>query len=174
MTTLTTTEFTTSSYLGTPQAFVRVKGCCSRQVPTHPETEVRSYLRSTVFCAGLVALSLATGACSKDEPTPAEARRNRLETRLEASFSDTQATCILGKLDETTISALDRTATLAPGRALDRYSEAVRACVADPATTTEATSTSGAVTTTSPTTTPDPTTTEPGPSEPGSSSTTSG
>lgn len=121
---------------------------------------MRSYLRTPLLFAVLVAISLASSACSKPEPTPAEARRNRLETRLKTSFADAQSKCILGKLDEPTIAALDRTATLAPGQALDRYSEAVRDCVADPATTTKPTRTTTSTRATSTTDTSTPSTRE--------------
>jgi len=84
----------------------------------------------------LATVVLTATSCSKDEPTPAEARHDRLEHRLSSTFSDDQVTCILGQLDPSTILALDRTTTLAPGSALDQYSDATRACVADPTSTT--------------------------------------
>lgn len=102
---------------------------------------MRLTVRAPLLLAALVVAASSSAACSKDEPTPAEARRNRLETRLEASFSDAQVRCILAKLDDPTIQALDRTANLPPGAALNRYSDAVQACVADPATTTSTPST---------------------------------
>ena len=50
--------------------------------------------------------------------------------RLEATFSRTQATCIMKQLDEPTIRALDRSATLPPDSdELTTYSNALTACV---------------------------------------------
>lgn len=92
----------------------------------HP---LRAALPARLVGVVMVGVLLAAG-CSDPEPSPAEQRRDRLETRLR-SFSAAQASCILGRLDQTTLVALDRpTGTLGPA-AMDDYSEAVVACVTD-------------------------------------------
>ena len=87
-----------------------------------------------------------------DKPSPAQARRNRLEKRLSATFTDAQVRCVLAKVKPATIVALDRQTAVAPGPALDDYSDATRACVANPTSTTTRTTTTTATTETAPTT----------------------
>jgi hypothetical protein len=103
----------------------------------------------------LAALVLLGAACAEDDVDPAEARAERVEQRLQDSFSAAQARCIVGRVDDTVVRALDRTADLAADdEALAAYSEAVAACVADP-TATAPTSTSAPAS-------PDTSTTAPG------------
>ncbi len=69
--------------------------------------------------------------CSKPAPSPADQRRDRVQQRLESTFSDAQASCILDRLDPTALKAVDRTTSLAHDTAsLAAYSDAVAACVA--------------------------------------------
>lgn len=94
---------------------------------------------------GMVAAALVGGACAS-EPSPAEARDERVRERLEATFSGAQVDCILDAVDAPTRDALDATATLASDSdELAAYSEAVNACVTGATTTT-----SEAATTTAP------------------------
>lgn len=80
-----------------------------------------------------MAVTGGLGACSDPPPDPDEARRTRVETRLRDSFSANQATCILERIDEPTLVALDRTADLnADSEPMATYSEAVVDCVTDP------------------------------------------
>jgi hypothetical protein len=84
-----------------------------------------------LVCA--VTLTWSLGACSDPPPDPGEARRTRVETRLRDSFSANQATCILERIDEPTLVALDRTADLdADSEPMATYSDAVVDCVTDP------------------------------------------
>jgi hypothetical protein len=79
----------------------------------------------------VAALTAATTACGSDAVSPSEARRRKVEARLEATFSKAQAECILGALDPTTIAALARSSALPEGSLqLTRYSDAVTVCVA--------------------------------------------
>lgn len=93
----------------------------------------RSRLCGPVAAALLVALTV--GGCSGSEPTPAEARRARVETRLRTSFSGAQTRCILERADEDLLRALDRTRDLGPD-ALGTWSDVLVACVTDPDGTT--------------------------------------
>lgn len=87
---------------------------------------------------GLLAASLVGGACTSD-PSPAEARDERVRERLEATFSGAQVDCILDAVDAPTREALDATATLAADSdELAAYSEAVNTCVTGATTTTAA------------------------------------
>lgn len=80
--------------------------------------------------AGILVVGSTLAACSSDPPSPAQQRRDHVERRLEATFSRTQARCILDQLDEPTIRALDRSATLDAGSdELTTYTNAVTACV---------------------------------------------
>lgn len=82
-------------------------------------------------------LGTVMAGCSKDDPDPATARRDRVETRLRSTFSAAQARCVLARLDARTITVLDRSRTLEPASTeLARYSRAVRTCVVPDATTT--------------------------------------
>ncbi|CAN5197824.1 hypothetical protein BH20ACT3_BH20ACT3_05530 [soil metagenome] len=92
---------------------------------------VRAMLCAVVLTAGL-------GACSDPPPDPEEARRARVETRLRDSFSANQATCILERLDEPTLVALDRTGDLdADSDPMTTYSQAVADCIIDPGGTAD-------------------------------------
>lgn len=104
---------------------------------------------------GALALGAPLAGCSDEAPDPAEARQERVETRLRDSFSAAQARCIVERLDPAAVRALDRTADLeAESVAMVAYSEAVTACVADPDAPPPETSTTAAPAST--------TTTEPG------------
>jgi len=106
----------------------------------------RRLLARPVLGAALGALlACCIGAgCAADPPDPSEVRREQVQTRLEATFSGQQATCILESLDEATISALARARDLEAGSdELTTYSDAVALCVSgastDPTTTTTTT-----------------------------------
>ncbi len=88
--------------------------------------------RRPLAALGLGVLLVASAAACASEPQdPAELRKERVEARIEAIFSRSQARCIMGVLDEPTIAALDRTSDLeAPSEALRIYSNAVVACTA--------------------------------------------
>lgn len=73
--------------------------------------------------------ALVVAGCSSDPPDPVQQRKDRVQARLEDSFSQAQATCIMKVLKPETIAALDRTTTLPKGDDLDVYSAAVVACV---------------------------------------------
>lgn len=88
---------------------------------------------ATAVVIGSLVLAATLAGCSGSEPTEAEARRERVTERLEDSFSAAQTRCILDRVDDTVVRALDRQADLDPGsEAQAAYSEAVTACVADP------------------------------------------
>jgi hypothetical protein len=114
--------------------------------------------------AGALALALSVAVagtaagCGSDEVSPTEARRQRVQARLEATFSKAQADCILGALDTATIAALARSTDLPAGSLqLSRYSDAVTVCVAAGGNATVRTTPStGEATTTAPTTTAKP------------------
>ncbi len=106
-------------------------------------TDVGTYIltcrrrRNGRRAAGLVVvLALATSACSQSEPVdPGQARRDRVRARLDASFSITQARCILDRLDVAGLRALDGKRPLAADSPeLRQFSEAVRGCVNEPPT----------------------------------------
>ena len=84
----------------------------------------------TAFAALAVAgLGLVAG-CSSEPQDPAEARKERVEARLDATFSRQQARCIMGELDEQALVALDATTDLpADDPALETYTAAVTSCV---------------------------------------------
>lgn len=88
---------------------------------------------------GLAALgSMLLAGCSDPKPSPAEERRDRIEARLR-SFSAAQASCILGRLDQDTLAAIDRPTGTLGRAAMEEYTDAVVACVTRPegsATTT--------------------------------------
>lgn len=107
--------------------------------------------RTRLAVAALVLVATTLGACSSDdEPTPEELRRERVETRLNATFPRAQASCILNALDDETLLALDRDQDLAAdSTAMQTYGFAVRACVADAEASGDgSTTTSDATTTT--------------------------
>ena len=111
--------------------------------------------------AALAAVVLL-GACSGDDPTPEEQRRDRVEERLSDTFPPAQVSCIVDGLDEPTMIALDEDKDLEEGSAeLATYSFVVRVCSADPDSSVTSTSTAGDGTTTSTTDAPATTTTAP-------------
>jgi hypothetical protein len=80
-----------------------------------------------------LAVVLATGAaaCTSEPKDPAEQRKERVQARIEDTFSRTQAACIMDVLDAPTIAALDKEAALpADSEPLRIYSNAVVACTA--------------------------------------------
>jgi len=82
---------------------------------------------------GLAAALTATAAtsCASDPKDPAEQRQDRVQARIEATFSRSQAACIMDVLDAPTIRALDKTtAVAADSEAMRIYSNAVVACTA--------------------------------------------
>ena len=90
----------------------------------------RRHRRRSVPAAALAVLVvLGASGCTSDPKTPAEQREDRVRARIEASFSRSQATCIMKVLDAPTIAALDRDGSLpADSEALRIYSNAVVAC----------------------------------------------
>lgn len=77
---------------------------------------------------------LLAGGCSEPEPDPAEVRAEVVRNRLGETFSGAQVDCIMKRLDDSVLRALDRDVDLEPDDdAMATYSEAVTACVADPA-----------------------------------------
>lgn len=97
------------------------------------------YLRG--LSLGVACIAVALTGCSSDAEDPVQQQRDRVETRLGASFSADQTACIMTAIDAPTIEALDGTADLgADSEAMLVYTVAVRACVdqAAPATTTSA------------------------------------
>lgn len=96
----------------------------------------------------LLVLALATSACSATKTDPDEARRDRVQGRLEQSFSAPQARCIIAAVDQATLVALDRTTNLpADGAAMNRYTGAVVSCVTDPEGSTSSSSAPATTTT---------------------------
>jgi len=89
-------------------------------------------MRSRRLALGLVLLAITgAAACTSEPKDPAELRKDRVEARIEDTFSRSQASCIMDVLDEPTIKALDRTSELpADSEALRIYSNAVVACTA--------------------------------------------
>lgn len=90
-------------------------------------------MRSRALAAAGVALLLLVpvAACSSEPTDPATARKERVQERIESTFSRTQASCIMKVLDGPTIAALDKTSTLpADSEALRIYSNAVVICTA--------------------------------------------
>ena len=111
------------------------------------QTPRRRRLVGFVACVTLI--SVAVTGCSSDEADPAQQRRDRVETRLDESFSKDQADCIVKTIDEATIRALDRTTDLAPDSpAMLTYTVAVRTCVGSPASSATTTTSDGTATTT--------------------------
>ncbi len=88
--------------------------------------------RSVALTLGLAfALGASASACTSEPKDPAELRKDRVEARIDATFSRSQASCIMDVLDAPTIKALDRTTELpADSEALRIYSNAVVACTA--------------------------------------------
>lgn len=78
-----------------------------------------------------VALGVALASCASEPKSPAEQRTERVRARIEATFSRSQATCIMKVLDAPTLAALDRTAAIDDGsEAMRIYTNAVVACTA--------------------------------------------
>lgn len=76
-----------------------------------------------------LALTLGLAGCASEPPDPAAVREEQVRTRLEATFSDQQAACILEALDDATMRALVRSADLDPDAdEFGRYSDAVTLC----------------------------------------------
>lgn len=99
-------------------------------------TIARPGRRTLALILAVAALS-GTSACSGSEPTPAEARRARVEATLEETFSRAQVDCLLQRLDPESLATLDRSQDIdvdSPG--LTAYSEALVSCVSDPGGTT--------------------------------------
>jgi hypothetical protein len=121
--------------------------------PSRAPAPRRRGARRAVALALAVSVAVAgvLAGCGSDEVSPTEARRQRVQARLEATFSKAQAECIIGALDTATIAALARSTDLpADSLQLSRYSDAVTVCVAAGGNATVATTTSTAE---SPTTT---------------------
>ena len=101
----------------------------------------RHHHRRLAIAALVLAAALTIAGCSKPAPSPAQARKARVEHRLRSSFSVAQSTCILDRLDPAALRAVDRTTTLAAQtKELTTYSDAVASCVTDPAGETTTTS----------------------------------
>jgi hypothetical protein len=95
---------------------------------------------STAGALAALVVIAALGACGGSEQSPAEARRERVESRLRESFSGAQTTCILDRADDELLRALDRTRDLdADATALAAWSDVLVACVTDPDGTTTTT-----------------------------------
>ncbi len=88
--------------------------------------------RRALAAASLMVVLAATAVgCSSDPKSPAEQREDRVQARIESTFSRSQAACIMKVLDAPTIAALDRTSKLpADSEAMRIYSNAVVACTA--------------------------------------------
>lgn len=87
--------------------------------------------RRLAALAMAVLLGATTTACTSEPKDPAEQREERVQARIEDTFSRSQASCIMDVLDEPTIAALDKTTTLAAdSEAMRIYSNAVTACTA--------------------------------------------
>ena len=98
--------------------------------------------RRSAVAALLVALALAATACTSDPPDPAEVRRGQVRDRLEATFNDAQASCILDALDEATIRALASDVDLdEDDERFVQYSNVVLLCSRDRVADDEATTT---------------------------------
>ena len=124
----------------------------------------------------VVALAVGAGACGEDDPTPEEARRQRVEERLKLSYTDEQVDCMLEQLSEGVLTSLDGKGNMPQGGAeLEEFSTVARACVIGSGDTIPGTPDTGK-TTTSATTSPETSTSAPpaddssGGSTPGGSS----
>jgi hypothetical protein len=89
-------------------------------------------MRRRLAALGLAAtIAVSAAACSSDPKDPAQQREDRVRARVEATFSRSQATCIMEVLDASTISALDKVrAVAADSDAMRIYTNAVVACTA--------------------------------------------
>jgi hypothetical protein len=78
----------------------------------------------------VVVLALVGAGCSEDEPTPEEARLQRVRERLERSFTEDQVTCMLDQLDDAVLASLDRGEGTQPsGPELEAFSQVATECV---------------------------------------------
>ena len=93
-----------------------------------PELSVVSSSSRAAY-ASLACLVLVLVGCAKDEPTPEEARYNRVRERLERSFTDEQAGCMLDEFDENLLVALDAEGQVPAGPALEAFSAIAQTCV---------------------------------------------
>lgn len=125
-----------------------------RAPPSEPTVPLRPPARTLIALVLAVTVSAAVSACGDDELTPEEQRRERVEERLELSFTDEQADCMMERFDEELFVALDREGQLPQGDALDEFSAIARECVVGESTTstTSASTTSASTDTTAATT----------------------
>lgn len=78
----------------------------------------------------VVALVLGAGACSDDEPTPEEARLQRVEERLKLSFTDEQVECMIGQFSDDLLVALDGERKMPQaGGELDEFTSITQGCI---------------------------------------------
>ena len=88
----------------------------------------RTNKRSTLVVS-IVISALALVGCASDPPSEAEIQREQVETRLNDTFSQKHADCILDALDQPTIAALSTTAKLqTSSKAFEQYSNVVVLC----------------------------------------------
>ncbi len=94
--------------------------------------------RAAVLASTLFAASLFAGGCADEPSDPVEARRERVQDRLEDTFSRQQAECILEQLDDDQLQVIDAAPTTPTDEApadledptvLEAYSNAAVACV---------------------------------------------
>ena len=96
-----------------------------------------NHRRPRILTLGVALLMVAAAGCSSDPPTEEEARRTRVEGRLSQTFSDVEVRCIIGRLDDATLLALDAETDLDPADdEMALYTEVLAACVTDPTGTT--------------------------------------
>jgi hypothetical protein len=94
--------------------------------------------RSLATVLLVAALSLGAAACSDEQQTPEEQRRDRVEKRLKLSFSDEQVACMLDRFDDEVLAALDRDTGLPEGQAMIDYTTIARECVVGESTASTA------------------------------------
>lgn len=88
-----------------------------------------SMRRAAVVALASVVALLGPVACSSEPKDPAQIREERVQARIDDSFSRSQARCIMKVLDAPTIAALNKESALpADSEALRIYSNAVIAC----------------------------------------------
>ena len=102
------------------------------------------------IAALLLTVTVSLGACAGTEPTPEQARRDRVEARLRETFTKAQSSCILGLADDRVLTALDKEDDLAGDDAtMKAYTNAVIACVSgdeEPQSTTTSSTGAGGTT----------------------------